>query len=196
MPNNQNINIPQLFESLFRILSSQRFLNKEGLGGNKAIFVQPYNISKQREIDSQINSLVKRLTSNNIPVLSIDLYELCLSILETKGALLKVFETEGSFTKREFKRALHGSLDSKTTILPSIMDLMKNTDYKLILIHGVDKVFPFLSMVSILVNIQSILNNEPVVFFYPGEYDNYSLNLFGRINEDNEYRAFNLNNYN
>jgi Domain of unknown function (DUF1788) len=196
MPNNQNINIPQLFESLFKILSSQRFLNKEGLGGNKAIFVQPYNISKQRKIDSQINSLVKRLTSNNIPVLSIDLYELSLSILGTKGVLHKVFETEGSFTKREFKRALHGSLDTKTTILPSIMDLMKNTEYKLILIHGVDKVFPFLSMVSILVNIQSILNNEPVVFFYPGEYDNYSLNLFGRINEDNEYRAFNLNNYN
>lgn len=196
MTKNQKNNIPQLFESLFKILSNQRFLNKEGLGGNKAIFVQPYEISKQIEIDSHINSLVKRLTSNNIPVLSIDLYELCLSILETKGALQKIFETEGSFTKREFKRALRGSLDTKTTILPSIMELMKNAEHKLILIHGIDKVYPFLSMVSILVNIQSILNNEPVVFFYPGEYDNYSLNLFGRINEDNEYRAFNLNNYN
>ena len=196
MLKSQTYNTPQHFESLFKILSSNRFLNKEGLGGNRAIFIQPYPISKQVEVEIHFNSLVKRLEQNNTPVLAINLYEVCLSILESKGILEKIFKTEQTKPKHEFKRDIRASLDVIKTLLPHINNLMARNEHKLILFHGIDKIFPFLSLVSILVNIQSILNNEPIVFFYPGEYDNYSLNLFERINEDNEYRAFNLNNYN
>ena len=196
MLSKQKNNIPQRFESLFRILSSTRFLNKEGLGGNRAIFIQPYDISKQIEVDEHLNSLIKRLVSAGIPVLSINLYELALDILNKKGSLAKVFQNEQNLPKREFKRALLGSLNVKETIMPGIQKLMAESEHRIVIIYGIDKVYPFLSMVNNLVNIQSILNNEPVVFFYPGSYDNYSLNLFDRISEDNEYRAHNLNNYN
>lgn len=196
MSRNKNYTVPEQFESIFKIVSSPRFLNKEGLGGNRAVFIHPYPISKQVDFELHYNFLLKRLEQNNTAILSIDLYKICISILESKGILFKIFEFEQSKPKHELKRDIRGSLDIAKIILPAIKNLMESREHKVILIHGLDKIFPYLSLVSILVNIQTILNNEPVVFFYPGEYDNFSLNLFERINEDNEYRAFNLNNYN
>jgi hypothetical protein len=189
-------NIPQLFDKLFKILSGTRFINKEGLGGNKPIFIQPYNISQQALVDEQIQSLVKRLNAAGVPVLSIDLYNLCLDVLSAKGTLTKIFENEQSLPKREFKRNLQGSLSVKDSIMPYIQRQIAEVEHRMVFISGIDKVYQQLSIVPILANIQSVLNAEPFIFFYPGLYDNYSLNLFGTINEDNEYRAFNLNNYN
>jgi hypothetical protein len=196
MVNTKKENIPQLFDKLFKILSGSRFINSEGLGGNKPIFIQPYEIEQQVTVDEQIKSLVKRLNAASIPVLSIDLYALCLDVLASKGTLEKVLVNEKSLTKREFKRSIQGSLGVRDNIMPAIQNKMVETEHRIVFIYGIDKVYQQLSMVPILVNIQAVLNSEPFIFFYPGLYDNYSLNLFGNINEDNEYRAFNLNNYN
>ncbi len=188
-------NVPELFDKLFKILSSSRFINREGLGGNKPIFIQPYEISQQVIVDDQIQSLVKRLSMTGVPVLAIDLYRICLDVLSKKGTLTKILEAEQSLNKRELKRNLKGSLSVKDSIMPYIHTRMKEVDHKIVFVYGIDKVYQQLSIVPILVNIQSVLDNEPFIFFYPGLYDNFSLNLFGNINEDNEYRAFNLNNY-
>jgi hypothetical protein len=196
MVNTKKENIPQLFDKLFKTLSGSRFINREGLGGNKPIFIQPYEIAQQVTVDEQIQSLIKRLNAANVPVLAIDLYNLCLDVLKAKGTLQKVLENEQNLPKREFKRNLQGSLSVKDNIMPYIQEKMKESEHRMVFIYGIDKVYQQLSMVPVLVNIQSLLNNEPFIFFYPGLYDNYSLNLFGSINEDNEYRAFNLNNYN
>ena len=195
MPNNQKFNTPQHFDNLFRTLSSDRFLNKEGLGGNRAIFIQPYPISEQKEVDIHIKLLVKRLEQNSKSVLAINLYELCLLILESKNILQKIFSDEKNIPKHEFRKKIRGSLDIEKTVLPAINNLIQKNEHSLILFYGIDKVYPILSIPPILENIQSILNNEPIIFFYPGQYNNFSLNLFGMINEYNEYRAFNLNNY-
>ncbi len=188
-------NVPELFDKLFKILSSSRFINREGLGGNKPIFIQPYEISQQVIVDDQIQSLVKRLSMTGVPVLAIDLYRICLDVLSKKGTLTKILEAEQSLNKRELKRNLKGSLSVKDSIMPYIHTRMKEVDHKIVFVYGIDKVYQQLSIVPILVNIQSVLDNEPFIFFYPGLYDNFSLNLFGNINEDNEYRVFNLNNY-
>ena len=195
MINAKKQNIPELFDKLFKILSSSRFINREGLGGNKPIFIQPYEISQQVIVDDQIQSLVKRLSMTGVPVLAIDLYRICLDVLSKKGTLTKILEAEQSLNKRELKRNLKGSLSVKDSIMPYIHTRMKEVDHKMVFVYGIDKVYQQLSIVPILVNIQSVLDNEPFIFFYPGLYDNFSLNLFGSINEDNEYRAFNLNNY-
>ncbi len=188
-------NAPLQFEKVFQTLSSPRFLNKEGLGGNKAIFIQSYPIAEQAQVDVQIASLIKRLALNNTPLLSISLYDACMSILKKRNIFDKVFAAEKDFSKPEFKKNVQRSLNVETAILPFIKQLMDENAHQLIIIYDIDKIFPFLTLVPVLVNIQSILNNQPIVFFYPGDYDNFSLNLFGTINEDNEYRAFNLNNY-
>ncbi|NBW58641.1 DUF1788 domain-containing protein, partial [bacterium] len=151
-------NIPQLFDKLFKTLSGSRFINREGLGGNKPIFIQPYEIAQQVAVDEQIQSLVKRLNAANVPVLAIDLYNLCLEVLIAKGTLQKVLENEQNLPKREFKRNLQGSLSVKDNIMPYIQEKMKETEHRMVFIYGIDKVYQQLSMVPVLVNIQSLLN--------------------------------------
>ena len=189
-------NVPQLLDKLFKTISGNRFIKREGLGGNKPIFIQPYEISQQVIVDEQIHSLIKRLNAAGVPVLSIDLFGMCLEILKKKGTLEKILQNEQNISKREFKRSFQGSLSVKDTIMPFIQSKMAETEHQIVFIYGIDKVFPFLSIVPILEDIQIVLNNEPFVFFYPGYYNNYSLNFLGCIIEDDEYRAFNLNNYN
>ncbi len=48
---------------------------------------------------------------------------------------------------------------------------------------------------TILNNLQALVKEIPLVMFFPGNYNNFSLNLFGRLKDDNYYRAFNLNEY-
>jgi hypothetical protein len=196
MVNTKKENIPQLFDKLFKTLSGSRFINREGLGGNKPIFIQPYEIAQQVTVDEQIQSLIKRLNATSISVLAIDLYALCLEVLENKVTLEKIFSNEHFLSKRDFKRNLLGSLNIKDVIIPAINKKMAAVEHHIVFIYGLDKAFPQMSIVPILVDIQSLLNKEPIIFFYPGIYDNYSLKLFGLINEESEYRAHNLNNYN
>lgn len=196
MVNTRKENIPQLFDKLFKTLSGSRFINREGLGGNKPIFIQPYEIAQQVVVDEQIQSLIKRLDAASVPVLSIDLYALCLVVLKEQGPLDSIFENQKYYSCRDFKRSLLGPLGVSKIIIPSIQKKMIESEHKMVFIHGVDKAYLMLSIVPLLVDIQALLSNEPFIFFYPGMYDNFSLKLFGLINEESEYRARNLNNYN
>jgi len=196
MVNTKKENIPQLFDKLFKILSGSRFINREGLGGNKPIFIQPYEIAQQVTVDEQVQSLVKRLNAASIPVLSIDLYELCLEVLKAQGPLDIIIENQKYYSSKDFKRSLIGPLSASNTIIPRIQNKMSESEHKIVFIYGIDKAYLMLSIVPLLVDIQALLGNEPFIFFYPGLYDNFSLKLFGLINEESEYRARNLNNYN
>lgn len=196
MVNTRKENIPQLFDKLFKTLSGSRFINREGLGGNKPIFIQPYEISQQVEVDEQIQSLIKRLDAAGVPLLSIDLYDLCLEVLKAQGPLNTIFENQKNNSIRDFKRSLLGPLSVGKNIIPAIQNRMSVSEHKMVFIHGVDKAYLLCSIVPLLVDIQALLSNETFIFFYPGLYDNFLLKLFGIINEESEYRARNLNNYN
>ena len=106
MSSNKNYKVPEQFENIFKIVSSPRFINKEGLGGNRAVFIHPYPISKQVDFELHYNFLLKRLEQNNTAILSIDLYKICISILESKGILFKIFEFE-----QEQLLVLEGGID-------------------------------------------------------------------------------------
>jgi hypothetical protein len=196
MVNTKKENIPQLFDKLFKTFSGSRFINREGLGGNKPIFIQPYEIAQQVAVDEQMQSLIKRLNAANVPVLAIDLYNLCLEVLKAQGPLDIIIENQKYYSSRDFKRSLLGPLSVSKIIIPAIQNKMSESEHKIVFIHGIDKAYLMLSIVPLLVDIQALLNNESFVFFYPGIYNNFSLKLFGLVNEESEYRAHNLNNYN
>jgi len=194
--NNQKKNpVPLMFEKLFATLSGERFLNREGLGGNMPIFIQPYDITDQVEVDSHLDSLVKRLESVGIQTLPVNLYHLFINILKEKGTLGTILASEQQKTKREFSRDLQGSVNITGSIIPALLKEMNSKDHKIVLINGIDKIHPLLSIVPVLSEVHKILENAPFVFFFPGTYDNLSLTLFGCIDQKNEYRARHIDKY-
>ena len=61
-----------------------------------------------------------------------------------------------------------------------------------VLITGIGKCYPILRSHTVLNNLHQVVDNVPVVLFYPGNYDGQELVLFGEIKDDNYYRAFKL----
>lgn len=190
-----NHNIDQVFEKLYRIFSSRRFLQKESLGGEIPFFIQPFPANQQFLVDRSTSQLIKRLDQQNVQVLNIDLYRHCIAMLEQQGVLHNALETEHELTKADFIEALAGPLNVQNEVVPSIRNLMEDSKADIVFLTGIGPIYPVIRSHTILNNLQSLVKEVPLVMFFPGRYDNFSLALFGRLRDDNYYRAFNLNEY-
>ena len=195
MTNRIKENIPQTFDLLFKVLSNQKFLDKDGLGGEIPFFIQSFPVGQQHEVDLQIPSLIKRLLAANINILEINLYHLCIEILEQQNLLSQILKQESAMPKNRLIRVLSSSLNIDTRIIPEIRKRMENFPAKIVFITGVGAAFPVIRSHNILNNLQSLIDQIPLVMFFPGTYNNKSLTLFDRLKDNNYYRAHNLNAY-
>lgn len=100
--------------------------------------------------------------------------------------------------KDELFGELRAILDVPKYVIPHIKDKMQNSEnYQLIFISGCGNVFPFLRTHTILNNLHIHIKQIPIVVFFPGvgvsQGSPYStFNLFGRLDEGNDYRAANI----
>ena len=88
-------------------------------------------------------------------------------------------------------KALKGPLESKK--IARIFTAEADPDnHDLILISGVGSAWPMLRSHNLLNNLHPLMGSTPVVMFYPGVYTGAGMKLFGRMRENNYYRAFQL----
>ncbi|MFN8358620.1 MAG: DUF1788 domain-containing protein [Candidatus Kapaibacterium sp.] len=190
-----NYNTDKQFEGLFKILSSPRFLNKEGLGGELPHFIHSYPIRLHSNVTKHIQSLNQRLTNQGITIVEIDLYRLCIEILTKENLLEQILNKEKDLPKPRLLRVLNGPLNMDKTLIPEIQERIAVSAAKIVFITGVGEAFPVIRSHTILNNVQTVKEDIPLVLFFPGTYNNDSLTLFDRFKDDNYYRAHNLNNY-
>ena len=62
----------------------------------------------------------------------------------------------------------------------------------MLLLTGVGAAYPMLRSHTLLAGLQATMKDKPVVMFYPGRYDGFSLRLFNKLADDHYYRAFRL----
>ena len=195
MSKNKKYNTALHFDSLFKIFSSPRFLNKEGLGGELPFFIHSYPVQHQAEIEIHIQSLVKRLQNVGIAIMEVNLYQLCIDILNDEKLLAQIVSREDKVPKHRFMRMLSGPLNIDTVVIPEIHKRLANASAKIIFLTGIGAAFPIIRSHTILNNLQTVVGDLPLVMFFPGTYNNQSLTLFDRLKDDNYYRAHNLNDY-
>lgn len=183
-----------LFESVYKKLSKPDF--GKGLGGELPLFIQPVPPEKQLELAGQVDRLVARLKKKNIEAYAINLYDLCMEILEEEGILETILNEEGTFPEDAVISALEGELDIRTVLIPRIKELITEQAPDFVFIHGVGNVYPFIRSHSILNNIDELAKGCNLVLFFPGEYNRLQLNLFGLIADENYYRGHNLDEIN
>lgn len=191
----QKYNTPQKFENLFGILSSNRFLNKEGLGGELPFFIHSFPVQKQSEVDSSLQALVKRLQTEGIAVIEINLYKLCIDILKRENLFEQIITKENSIPKQRLMRILNAPLNVDLVLVPEIHKRLENTNVRIVFLSGIGAAFPVIRSHTILNNLQTLGGDIPLVMFFPGTYNNISLTLFDKLKDENFYRALNLNDY-
>lgn len=199
------------FDTVYRIVSHERFLERKGLGNEVPFFVDAYDPADEFEVAEQVRVLQERLEHGGIPTVRLPMYEIVLEMLEEAGWLEKLFKLEPRMPKTAEAAGRRGrtfftEMDKYTDVRSGSRlhrQIAKRLEtvpgHRLVLMHELGTVFPFLRTHTLLNNLHSLITDVPLVAFFPGRYvssdrDGFYLSLFGRFNGD-YYRAFQLEDY-
>jgi hypothetical protein len=190
-------NLQEAYQKLLEVVSSQEFLNNQGLNNEVPFHICPYEPSIQNEISQAIKQLKNDLADKAIKALEVNLYDLVIEILKAEGDWEWLLENENKLSRDRLKEELQGVLDVETVITPAIAKKMDKESYHVLLLTGVGEVFPYIRSHNILNNLQKRAKEQPTLMFFPGRYQHSlesgaSLVLFGKLQDDKYYRAFNI----
>ena len=187
----------ELLEHLEAVISSRRFIEKQGLNNEVPFFICPYRPEDDAEMNILRRQLVKRLEQKSVRILEINIYDLALELLEGRKLLGRILQAEASMPKAKIKETLQGVLDPERHLVPAISEKAKGAEFDVLLLSGVGEVFPYIRSHNVLNNLQSAVKEQPTVMFFPGSYQHQlatgaSLDLFGKLQDDKYYRAYNI----
>ncbi len=191
----QNLN--HAFSHLSQVLSSKAFRNKEGLNGEVPFHICPYEPNTQDDVNSLIKHLKNDLNEKQIHALEVNLYDLVIEILKKEGDWEWLLENEQTLDRAELKEELQGIIDTEVVFIPEIVKKMNQQPFDILVITGVGMVHPYLRSSNLLENLQLKAKEKPTLMFFPGQYKHSlekgtSLVLFGQLEDDKYYRAFNI----
>ncbi len=188
------------FDHLVRVVTSDRFLTKQGLGNEVPFFICAYPANEGLAMEAGRKNLIKQIAKSGVRVLDLNLFDISVGILRERDIFDRVLEMESSISKGELLELLQGVLDPATHLIPKIARAIEKTEHDVIFLSGIGEVYPFIRSHNVLNNLQSTAKDRPTVMFFPGEYSHAlatgaELVLFGVMRDDKYYRAFNILNF-
>jgi hypothetical protein len=184
-------------EHLFAVLSSKRFLRMEGLSNEVPFFIYPYDPTDALEVAKSKRRIKNRLANKGIEVREVNLYDLAMEILKERGVWDRLVAMEPDQDKADFRDMLQGMLDPHDHIAPAIRTRLAGGAFDVFFLTGIGEVFPYIRSHNVLNNLQSVVTRKPMLMYFPGRYEQSdtlgsSLVLFGRLKDDQYYRAKNI----
>ena len=188
------------FDRLLKVIASERFLKKKGLGNEVPFFICPFPADEAVAMEAMRASLVKQLENRGVRVIEINLYDLSIALLRQRGIWDEALAAERDIGKDELKELLQGVLDPEAHLVPEIGARLSSQEYDVLFLSGVGEVYPYIRSHNVLNNLQSTAKEKPTVMFFPGKYTHSlatgaSLDLFGILHDDKYYRAFDITHY-
>lgn len=184
--------LEEKFEKLYQTFINENFLSMKALGGEIPFYISSYNPSQETKIFDEVERLINRLKLKGVSVYEINLFHLVIEMLKERGILDKIIEKESVLSKEKLYKTLQGAIDTQKYLIPKIEELTSNNPSNVVFLTGIGQVYPFIRSHTVLNNLQNSIKDRPTVMFFPGIYDGTSLSLFGKLKDDNYYRAFNL----
>ncbi len=189
------------FARMQQIIQSEAFLSQKGIINEVPFFIFAYEPAEEIAVQTQTVHLVKSLKTKGVGVLEINLYDLCVDLIKERKLWDKLLEMEKGWNKDKFGNQLKNLIDVSEKLIPEISKRIEAFDnLQVLLLSGVGQIYPFIRTHSVLNNLQRVAKDYPTLLLFPGEYTftqgrGQSLDLFGVLNEDKYYRAFNIMEY-
>ena len=186
-----------IYERLDEIIpkiTEDNFRKNKGLGNEIGFYIFDYNPEYEMLVRDRIKFIKEKVkATHGLNIVEFDLYEIILELLDSKGYLEKNFKMEEKRGSEQVfnatKKALRLTLDNDLMI-KYIADRLDNSD--IVFLTGVGKAWPIVRSHTILNNLHRVVEKQPLVMFFPGNYDGETLMLFNQLKDDNYYRAFQL----
>ena len=185
-------------EHLFAVLSGKRFLQMEGLSNEVPFFIYPYPPEDALAVARAKKRIKTKLSTQlGITVREVNLYDLSVELLNERGDWEEILEVEPMVDKAEFTEMLQSMLDPQKHLAPAIRAKIEDGNFDICFLTGIGEVFPYIRSHNALNNLQSVVTGKPMLMFFPGRYEQSdtlgsSLVLFGRLKDDQYYRAKNI----
>lgn len=200
------------FDHLIQVIGGERFLQMRGLNNDLPFYICEFRANEAFEMQRMQRQLISSLANLRVPslggrgvqVLEINLYDLCVELLQARegssdGGRLwdEVLAIEPDAEKDNLLELLQNVLGLEDYLIPAIGERLQQTEFDVLFLTGIGEVFPYIRSHNVLNNLQSTAKDKPTVMFFPGEYrhsleQGASLELFGLLHDDKYYRAFNI----
>lgn len=178
---------------ILRRVTSDEFLSGSGIGNEIAFYIFDYPPEHELRVRDYLRTLLDHIPKqkHGLRVKHIDLFDFVLDYLKHRKLLDKAIQMQAEKGDEALKKALAGPLH-ETKLASHFAEVAQPQEHDLVIVSGVGSVWPLLRSHSLLNNLQPVMGKTPLVMFYPGRYDGQSLRLFGKLKNNNYYRAFKL----
>ena len=177
------------------MIKKPSFRKNKGLGNEVGYYIFDFPPEQELLVRERVEYIRKKneQSDDEYRIVVFDLYEIIIEILKEKGYLEKCYEFE---KKRGFDRITKAvgnmlRITAKDSLIVNYIR-ERTPEKAIVFLVGIGKCYPILRSHTVLNNLHQVIDNVPVVMFYPGKYDGQELILFGEIKDDNYYRAFKL----
>lgn len=175
-------------------LTSPDLLANQGLGNEIGFWIFDYPVEEEMAMRAFLHDVVMPALGKHQPIIksaAVNLFDLVIGLLEERKLLDKAIEMQKSQGDAKALESLRRVLkeDKLAERLVSQYDL---AELDVMLLWNVGSVYPMLRTHTLLSALHPHMKDTPLVMFYPGKYDGYSLRLFNTLAEDHYYRAFRL----
>jgi hypothetical protein len=185
-----------LNERLNKILPriiSDAFLSGSGIGNEIAFYIFDYPPEDELRIRDHIRTLLDHIPKQRygLRVKHLQLFDFVIDYLKSRNLLDRAIQMQHEKGDEALKRALAGPLH-EAKMSSRFAEVAQPEQHDLVIVSGVGSVWPLLRSHTLLNNLQPVMGKTPLLMFYPGRYDGQSLRLFGKLKNNNYYRAFRL----
>lgn len=187
--------LAQRLDEMEAAIRKPSFRSSRGRANEVNYWIFDYPPAQELEVRERIKYLVNknRKGIDGFELAVFDLYDLIIDHLERKNFLqqCRAFEQKQGFAR--ITKAVNNSMkinDSGSLIVQYIRE--HTPENAVVFLTGIGKCYPILRAHKVLNTLHQGFGQAPVVLFYPGVYDEQQLVLFGKIKDDNYYRAFRL----
>ena len=175
-------------------LSTDELLSNTGLGTEIGFWIFDYPPERELEVRSFIDGVLLPGMAKRQPALRpavVNLFNLIIELLEDRKLLGRVLDIQTTKGDAAALTALRPVL-KEDKLAERIASQIDFDQVDMLLLTGVGAAYPMLRSHTLLAGLQATMKDKPVVMFYPGRYDGFSLRLFNKLADDHYYRAFRL----
>lgn len=195
-------NIKVRIEHLKEKMDDSKFQHNEGLSNEVGYYVFDYPADQELYMRKQIDKIQESPLAARVNLKVFDIYDIMMHLLKEQEKytgsdpipILEDIEKNQGFDVliEQINNILEMS-ENNNLIVGYIKERIPEGDGPcIVFLTGLGKVYPIIRAHKILNTMHQVLDNNPVVMFYPGNYDEMSLRAFGKIKDQNYYRAFRI----
>lgn len=184
-------------ERLNRILpriTSDDFLASKGLGNEIGFWIFEYPPERELDMRAFIEDVVLPGLDKRTPPIrhqTVNLLDLIVNLLKERDLFDKVIDKQ----RKSGNDAVSGSLKSvlkEDKLAQRLVAQVDLDELDLLMLTGTGAAYPLLRTNTLLSALHPVMRQTPLLLFFPGRYDGFSLSLFDKLADDHYYRAFRL----